>query len=45
MAEMNTPEYLLCSQMGHGNIKVTHMYYIAVTERGADILKQNLDQL
>ena len=45
LAEMNTPEHLLCSQMGHGNIKVTHLYYIAMTKTGADILLQNLNKL
>ena len=45
LAEMNTPEHLLCSQMGHGSIKVTHLYYLAVTKTGADILLQNLNNL
>ena len=45
LAEMNTPEHILCSQMGHGSIKVTHLYYLAVTKTGADILLQNLNNL
>ena len=45
MAEMNTPAHLLCNQMGHGNINVTQLYYLAVTKTGVDILKENLDLL
>lgn len=45
MAEMNTPEHLLCDQMGHGNIRVTQRYYLAVTESGVDVLQNNLDLL
>ena len=45
MAEMNTPTHLLCDQMGHGNIKVTQRYYLAVTKTGVDVLKNNLNRL
>lgn len=45
MAEMNTPTHLLCSQMGHGNIHVTQLYYLAISETGVDILKKNLNTL
>lgn len=45
MAEMNTPTHLLCNQMGHGNIHVTQLYYLAVTKTGVDVLQNNLDQL
>ena len=45
MAELNTPPHLLCNQMGHGNIRVTQKYYIAVSETGLDILKKNLNQI
>jgi integrase len=45
MAEMNTPAHLLCNQMGHGNINVTQLYYLAVTKTGVDILKENIDRL
>ena len=45
MAELNTPEHLLCNQMGHGNINVTQLYYLAVTKTGVDVLKENLDLL
>ena len=45
MAEMNTPAHLLCSQMGHGNIHVTQLYYLAVSETGIEVLQKNLNQL
>ena len=45
MAELNTPEHLLCNQMGHGNIHVTQLYYLAVTKTGVDVLQENLNQL
>lgn len=45
LAEMNTPAHILCNQMGHGNIKVTQQYYIAVSKRGIDTLKNNLESL
>lgn len=45
LAELNTPAHILCNQMGHGNIKVTQQYYIAVSKRGIDSLKNNLEAL
>ncbi len=45
MAELNTPEHLLCNQMGHGNIHVTQQYYLAITKTGVDVLRDNLDKL
>ena len=45
MAEMNTPEHLLLKQMGHGNIHVTQLYYLAVTQSGLDTLRANLEEL
>ena len=45
MAEMNTPTHLLCDQMGHGNIQVTQRYYIAVSKRGIEVLRENLNRL
>ncbi len=45
MAELNTPQHLLCNQMGHGNIHVTQLYYLAVTKTGIDILQDNLNKL
>ncbi len=45
MAEMNTPAHLLCNQMGHGNIHVTQLYYLAVSKTGVDVLRDNLNKL
>ncbi len=45
MAEMNTPQHLLCNQMGHGNIHVTQRYYIAISKTGVEILQNNLNNL
>lgn len=45
MAEMNTPEHLLLKQMGHANIHVTQLYYLAVTKTGVDVLQENLNKL
>ncbi len=45
MAELNTPEHLLCDQMGHGNIHVTQLYYLAVSKSGVDVLQENLNKL
>ncbi|MBO5007822.1 MAG: tyrosine-type recombinase/integrase [Clostridia bacterium] len=45
MAEMNTPQHLLCNQMGHGNIHVTQKYYIALSKSGIEILHNNLNNL
>lgn len=38
----NTPEYLLCDQMGYGNSNVTHKYYVAISEKGIDELLKNV---
>lgn len=45
LAALNTPEYLLCNQMGHSNSQVTHKYYITVSERGIDELLKNLEKM
>ena len=45
MAELNTPQHLLCNQMGHGNIHVTQRYYIALSKSGIEILQNNLNKL
>lgn len=45
MAEMNTPQHLLCDQMGHGHIHVTQRYYIAISQTGVEILRGNLNNL
>lgn len=45
LAEMNTPTHLLCNQMGHASIKVTEKYYLTISDRGKEILKNNLNKL
>lgn len=45
MAELNTPEHLLCNQMGHGHIHVTQRYYLAVSKTGVDVLRDKVNQL
>lgn len=45
MAELNTPQHLLCDQMGHGKIETTQLYYLAVTKNGVDILQEKINQL
>ncbi len=45
LAVLNTPEHLLCNQMGHSNSQVTHKYYIAVSEKGIDELLKNLEKM
>ncbi len=45
LAVLNTPEHLLCNQMGHSNSQVTHKYYIAVSEKGIEELLKNLEKM
>ena len=45
LAEMNTPAHILCNQMGHGSINVTQQYYIAVSKRSIDTLRENLEKI
>ena len=45
LATLNTPAHILCNQMGHGNIQVTQRYYIAMNERGIQVLKDNLEKM
>ena len=45
MALLNIPQYLLCNQMGHGNIKVTGMYYLGENKDGIEVLKECVDRL
>ena len=45
LAALNTPEYLLCNQMGHSNSNVTHKYYIAISEKGIDEVLKNLEKM
>ncbi len=45
LAVLNTPEHLLCNQMGHSNSQVTHKYYIAISQKGVDELLKNLEKM
>ena len=45
LAEMNTPIFLLCNQMGHASSRVTERYYLGMSKRGVDLLLNNLNQL
>ena len=45
LAVLNTPEHLLCNQMGHSSIKVTQKYYIAISEKGVEELLKNLEKM
>lgn len=45
MAEKNTPQHLLCNQMGHARIQVTQQYYLAISDDGVRILRENLNHL
>lgn len=45
LAALNTPEYLLCNQMGHSSSAVTHKYYVAISENGIEELLKNLERL
>ncbi len=43
LAEQNMPSHLLCNQMGHASSKVTEKYYIALSERGTEIIKDKIE--
>ena len=43
LAEQNMPSHLLCNQMGHASSKVTEKYYIAVSEKGTEIIKNKIE--
>ena len=43
LAEQNIPTHLLCNQMGHASSKVTEKYYIAVSEKGTEIIKDKIE--
>lgn len=45
LATLNTPEHLLCNQMGHSSSAVTHKYYIAISEQGIEELLKNLERV
>ena len=43
LAEQNTPTHLLCNQMGHASGRVTEKYYIALSKRGTEIIKDKIE--
>ena len=45
LATLNTPEHLLCNQMGHASSAVTHRYYLAISDMGIEELLSNLDKI
>ena len=45
LAEQNIPTHLLCNQMGHASSKVTEKYYIAVSEKGTEIIKDKIEAI
>ena len=45
LAAMNTPGHLLCNQMGHSSVNVTHRYYIAISEKGINELLNNIEKI
>jgi integrase len=45
LATLNTPEHLLCNQMGHSSSAVTHKYYIAISEQGIEEFLKNLEMV
>lgn len=45
MAELNTPQHLLMAQMGHANIHVTQLYYLAILDSGIENLKEKINLL
>ena len=45
LANFNTPAHILRRQMGHGNVNVTMQYYLALSEDGIELLKDNLSKM
>lgn len=45
LAELNTPIHILCKQMGHASGRVTERYYLGVTQRGSEVLKEKIESL
>ena len=45
MALANVPQFLLCSQMGHGNINVTGKYYLGENKDSIEVLRRCVDSL
>lgn len=45
LANMNTPVFVLCKQMGHASSNVTQKYYIGNSKEGVLTLQDNLNKL
>ena len=45
LAALNTPEHILCNQMGHSGSHVTHKYYIAISKKAVDELLNNIERI
>ena len=45
LALMNTPEHVLLNQMGHSKSSTTHKYYLAISDKGIDELRNNLEKI
>ncbi len=45
MAEQNIPQHILTKVMGHASIRVTEQYYLAISDKGIDALKESINRL
>ncbi len=45
LALMNTPEHMLLNQMGHSKSSTTHKYYLAISDKAVDELKNNIEKI
>ena len=45
LALLNTPAHVLSNQMGHSKSSTAHKYYLAVSDKSIEELKENLDRM
>lgn len=45
LALLNTPAHVLSNQMGHSKSSTAHKYYLAVSDKSIEDLKENLDRM
>lgn len=45
LALLNTPAHILSNQMGHSKSSTAHKYYLAVSDKSIETLKENLDRM
>ena len=45
LAAAGMPEHILCRQMGHARIQVTHHYYAAMSDRAVEVARGYLQEL